>query len=209
MFAKRKWPETALNLGHHSTPAFRVNHMAKSMYHYIREAWKDPGEGYTSELMWRRLPRWRREPAVKRVERPTRLDRARSQGYKAKQGYTVVRTRIRRGNRRKQRFKAGRKPSKMGVKKITPAKSLQRIAEERTARKHPNMAVLGSYWVGQDGRYKWFEVLLVDPDQPGVDVDVDRDAPFRGKTSAGKRGRGLGKRGKGTEKTRPSSRSNR
>lgn len=178
--------------------------MAKSMYSYIRKAWKRPDEGYTSDLMWRRLQGWRREPAIKRVDRPTRLDRARSTGYKAKQGYAVARSRVRRGARRKPRFGAGRKPSKMGVVKITPGKSLQRIAEERCARKYPNMAVLGSYWVGQDGGHKWFEVVMADPDHPAVEVEVPRDAPYRGKTPAGKKGRGLGKKGKGTESTRPS-----
>lgn len=179
------------------------------MYSYIRDAWKDPDEGYTSELMWKRLRDWRREPAVNRVERPTRLDRARSLGYKAKQGYAVARIRVRRGNRRKSRFRGGRKPSKMGIAKISPSKSVQRIAEERCSRKYPNMAVLGSYLVGQDGRSKWFEAVLADTQHPGVEVNVPRDAPFRGKTPAGRRGRGLGKRGKGSEKNRPSLRSNR
>jgi len=179
------------------------------MYHYIREAWKNPDEGYTSELMWRRLRDWRREPAIKRVDRPTRLDRARSIGYKAKQGYAVARVKVRRGNRRKQRPKAGRGPGQMGVVKISPGKSLQRVAEERTSRKYPNMGVLGSYWVGEDGNNKWFEVVLVDPDQPGVDVDVKKDAAHRGQTPAGKKGRGLRNKGKGSEKVRPSLRANR
>lgn len=159
--------------------------------------------------MWRRLQEWRDQGAIVATERPTRLDRARTLGYKAKQGYKIARTRIRRGNRRKQRFKAGRGPSKMGVNRITPGKSLQRIAEERASRKHPNMGVLGSYWVGQDGNYKWFEVILVDPDHPAVDVDVAKDGAGRGKTPAGKKGRGLRNRGTGSEKTGPSLRSNR
>lgn len=182
--------------------------MAKSMYSYIRDAWKNPKEGITGELRWKRLPKWREEPAIVRVDNPTRLDRARSIGYKAKEGYAVARVRVRKGNRRKQRFKAGRKPSKMGVNKITPAKSLQRIAEERCSRKYPNMAALGSYWVGRDGSNKWFEVVLVDPDHPAVDIDAPKDAAFRGTTPAGKTGRGLRNKGKGAEKVRPSLRSN-
>jgi len=88
----------------------------------------------------------------------------------------------------------------MGVHKITPKKSLQRIAEERAARKFPNMEVLNSYWVGEDGRYKWFEVILVDPHHPVIRADKNlnwichpshRGRAFRGKTSAGRKGRGL------------------
>ena len=39
-----------------------------------------------------------------------------------------------------------RKPSKAGIKKITMAKSIQRIAEERVSRRYPNLEVLNSYW---------------------------------------------------------------
>lgn len=73
------------------------------MYKYIRDAWKNPDESYVRELMWQRAPKWRREKAVQRIERPTRLDRARSLGYRAKKGFVLVRTRVRRGGRRKTR----------------------------------------------------------------------------------------------------------
>ena len=56
-----------------------------------------------------------------------------------------------------------RKPSKAGIKKITMAKSIQRIAEERTARRYPNLEVLNSYWVGEDGKNKFYEVIMIDP----------------------------------------------
>ncbi len=58
----------------------------KSMYAYIRDAWKKPDESYVDELQWERMQQWRRDPSVVRIERPTRLDRARALGYKAKQG---------------------------------------------------------------------------------------------------------------------------
>ncbi|MCK5626760.1 50S ribosomal protein L15e, partial [Candidatus Bathyarchaeota archaeon] len=35
--------------------------------------------------------KWRREPAILRVEKPTRIERAKRLGYKAKQGFVVVR----------------------------------------------------------------------------------------------------------------------
>ena len=43
-------------------------------------------------------------------------------------------------------FHMKRKPSKAGIKKITMAKSIQRIAEERVSRRYPNLEVLNSYW---------------------------------------------------------------
>jgi large subunit ribosomal protein L15e len=100
----------------------------------------------------------------------------------------------------------------MGMNKITMAKSIQRIAEERAGRRFPNMEVLNSYWVGEDGRHKWYEVILVDPEHPAIKNDKDlswtgrganRGRAQRGRTSAGKRGRGLQQKGLGTEKTRP------
>jgi len=183
----------------------------KSIYSFIRDAWKKPKEGYTKELMWQRQKEWRRQPVIERIERPTRLDKARNLGYKAKQGFVVARTRIRKGSRRKSRFERGRKPSKMGVNKITPGKNLQRISEERTSRRYPNLRVLGSYWVGEDGKYKWYEIILVDPNHPSITNDTDinwicgknhKNRAFRGLTPIGKKGRGLRRKGKGSEKNR-------
>ena len=57
------------------------------------------------------------------------------------------------------KIKGGRKPSAKGMKKITAAKSTQRIAEERTGKRYPNMEVLNSYWVGEDGKYHYYEVI--------------------------------------------------
>jgi len=85
------------------------------LYKYIRQAWKNTDDSYIKELMQKRAPEWRKENVITRIDRPTRLDRARSLGYKAKKGYVLVRTRVRRGGRRKTRFKAGRKPKRMGV----------------------------------------------------------------------------------------------
>ncbi|TRZ67688.1 MAG: 50S ribosomal protein L15e [Methanothrix sp.] len=185
----------------------------RSFYGYIRDAWKTPSDSYVGELRMERLIKWRRQNAVQRIERPTRLDRARSLGYKAKQGVTMVRVSIRRGGRRKSRYIRGRRTKHMGMHKITPAKSLQRIAEERASRKHPNMEVLNSYWVGEDGKHKWYEVIMVDPNHPAIKTDRDlgwiassshAGRAERGKTSAGKRGRGMRNKGIGAEKIRPS-----
>jgi len=182
-------------------------------YKYIAEAWKKPEKSFVKELLRQRLIEWRKQPAITRIEKPTRLDRARKLGYKAKQGFIVVRVRVRRGGLRKQRPKAGRRPKRMGVKKFKPAKSLRLIAEERVARKYPNAEVLNSYWVGEDGRQKWFEVILVDTAHPVIKADKDinwicqkqhHGRVFRGLTSAGKKVRSLRRKGIGAEKARPS-----
>jgi large subunit ribosomal protein L15e len=187
------------------------------MYKYVAKAWNRPEASYVKELLKKRLIDWRRGRSVVRLEQPTRIDRARALGFKAKPGVIVVRSRIRRGGRRKERVNAGRKPKKMGVNKYTPKKSLRWIAEERAQRRYPNLEVLNSYWVGEDGRYKYYEVLLVDPSHPAIKKDGDlgwiaekqhRGRVFRGLTSAGKHSRGLRNKGKGAEKIRPSIKAN-
>ena len=165
-------------------------------YKYLRDAWLK-----AKEIFRERLVKWRKEPVVKRIERPTRLDRARRLGYKPKQGFVVVRVRVRKGGRDRPLYgRGGRKPSKAGVKKFTPGKSLQWIAEEKAARKYPNLEVLNSYYVAEDGQYKWFEVILVDKHHPVIKSDKNiswiaepqhTGRVFRGLTSAGKKARGL------------------
>ncbi|MEE8168261.1 MAG: 50S ribosomal protein L15e [Candidatus Hydrothermarchaeales archaeon] len=186
------------------------------MYSYIAKAWNKPSESIVRPLLRKRIPEWRKGESIVRVERPLRIDRARALGYKSKQGVIVVRSRIRRGGRRKQRPTGGRKPSKMGVKKYTPKKSLRWMAEERAGRKYPNLEVLNSYWIGEDGRYKYYEVIMLDPTHPSIKSDKDlkrlsekqhRGRVYRGLTSAGKSSRGLRRKGKGAEKIRPSIRS--
>jgi large subunit ribosomal protein L15e len=190
--------------------------MAKSMYAYVRDAWKKPDESAVSSLQWERMQIWRREGSVVRIEHPTRIDRARTLGFKAKQGIIVVRVTVRRGGRRRARYIRARRTARMGVNRITAGKSIRRIAEERASKRYPNMEVLNSYWVGQDGRHKWYEVILVDGHHPSILADknlswignsVHRGRAERGKSSAGRKGRGMQTRGKGTEKTRPSIRS--
>ena len=143
------------------------------MYRHLQKAWKKPDQSYIRGLMRQRAIIWRRQPAIVRVDKPTRIDRARRLGYKAKKGFVVVRARVRRGGRRKPRPKMGRRQKRMGVSKYTPAKSIKLIAEERVARRYPNLEVLNSYWVWEDGISKWFEVILVDPSSPSIKSDKD------------------------------------
>ncbi|MBN1785006.1 MAG: 50S ribosomal protein L15e [Candidatus Bathyarchaeota archaeon] len=174
-------------------------------YKYIAKAWKKPNESFVKELMWHRAITWRKQDSIVRIERPTRLDRARNLGYKAKQGIVLARVRVRRSGFRKTRPTGGRRQKRLGVNKIKLSKNMRLIAEERAARKFPNLEVLNSYWVWEDGRFKWYEIILVDPailpDHPIAD---QTGRAFRGITSAGREVRGLRNRGLGAEKFRPS-----
>jgi len=173
------------------------------MYKYIKKQFRS--KEY-KDLIKQRLISWRKQPAFIRLERPTRLDRARSLGYKAKQGFVIVRTRIKKGTRKREKPKRGRKPLRAGLTKHTPGMNLQHIAETRVNKKYPNLEVLNSYYMADDGRHKWFEVILIDPSHPCIKSDKDmkkiskqKGRVYRGLTSAGKKSRGLGK-GKGFEK---------
>jgi large subunit ribosomal protein L15e len=133
------------------------------MYKYFNQTWntreKTEFEHYVRQL----TIKWRREPTVHRIESPTRLDRARALGYKAKQGYVVVRVRIRKGGARKPRPRSGRRQRALGVIRFTRAISLKHIAELRAKKKFPNLQVMNSYYVWEDGTHHWFETILRDP----------------------------------------------
>ena len=191
---------------------WRLPKLTKSGYSYVKETFEKHETGYQTNH-WERGIKYRKGKSVERVERPTKLHRARTLGYKAKQGYIVVRARIRKGGMHKVRPKRGRKPRAMGVSKYTTGKNLQWVAEERVQRKYPNMEVLNSYKVYTDGRSWYYEVILVDPSHPAIKADPKInwicEAPHRrrvsrGLTSSGRKARGLHKKGWGSEKTRPS-----
>ena len=179
------------------------------MYHYIRESWKKPRENL-GQLWQERIIKWRREPITIRLERPTRIDRARSLGYKAKPGFIIVRQRVDRGGRQRPKIRHPRRPKAMSRRKDLTM-NYQAVAEQRAVKKYPNCEVLNSYYVGQDGVYYWYEVILVDRANPSILADPNinwitrhKGRVFRGLTSAGKRARGLHGKGKGYEKVRPS-----
>ena len=152
------------------------------------------------------------EGAVVRKDKPSNLPRAHALGYKAKQGFLIAQVRIRKGSGMHRRPARGRRPKRMGVSKLTRRAPRQAIAERKAGGKYPNCEVLNSYWVGEDGKNTYFEVILVDRASPSVLADKDRNwvasnkhmrRAERGLTSAGKKGRGL-VRGKGHEKNFPS-----
>ena len=91
------------------------------------------------------------------------------------------------------------------------------MAEERVGKICGGLRVLNSYWVGQDSIYKFFEVILVDPQHNAIRNDpkinwickpVMKHRELRGITSTGKKSRGLRYKGHKASKTRPSRRAN-
>ena len=184
----------------------------KSGYQYVKETFEKHEKGYQTPH-WYRGIEYRKGKSIERVEHPTKIYRARTLGYKAKQGYIIVRARIRKGGMHKVRPKRGRKPRSLGVSRYTTGKNLQWIAEERVHRKYPNMQVLNSYKIYSDGKHWYYEVILVDPNHPSIKKDPKINwicepqhtkRVTRGLTAAGTRSRGLHKKGWGSEKTRPS-----
>ncbi len=181
--------------------------MAKGMYYHLRQAWKKPD----SERLRQSMIDWRKENAVTKIEKPTRLDRARSLGYKAKKGFVVARVRVHRGGHKRPKPNKGRKTGKQTIKKVLKM-SYQWIAELRAQKKFPNLEVLNSYNLAKDGRYYFFEVILVDYSKPEIKNDetinwitkkTNQNRVYRGLTSAGKKSRGLRKKFP-TNKSRPS-----
>lgn len=170
--------------------------MVKGMYHYLQQEWKKPNE----ETMRERTINWRASDAVVRVEKPLRLDRARALGYKAKVGFVVLRVRVKRGGRRRLRAGVrGRKSTKQTIRKILKM-NYKWVAEIRAAREYTNLEVLNSYWIGKDGKYYYFEVIMVDPTRPEIKndrtlkwiaSDKNRKRAERGLTSAARKSRGL------------------
>lgn len=182
---------------------------------YVKEAWKQPrknlGQAYKDKLV-----EWRRANSIERVEYPTRPDRARALGYKSKQGFVVARVRVIRGGKRNPSIKKGRDGGNLSTR-IAQSKNYKWISEERVQKRFPNMEVLNSYWVGQDERHMWHEVILVDVYHPQIISDKNVSwivtsnhtrRAHRGLTSAAKKSRGLRSKGLGAEKVRPSLRAN-
>ncbi|MEM1988585.1 MAG: 50S ribosomal protein L15e [Candidatus Woesearchaeota archaeon] len=182
-------------------------------YKYISQLWKRPKENL-GKIYKERLIQWKEEPAVVRIERPTRIDRARALGWKPKQGVIVVRVRVEKKRRMREHRSGGRRPKAFRHYEVIEL-SHQVIAEQRAARKFVNCEVVNSYWVGEDGQYKWYEVILADRTSPAVLADKNlsnivkqRGRVFRGLTSAARKSRGLRRKGKGAEKLRPSANAN-
>ena len=181
------------------------------MYQHIRQLWKQPNDELKN-ILRQRLIEWRRQESTVRIERPTRLDRARSLGYRAKQGFVLVRQRVPRGGRQRETIRKGRRSKHFGRRKNVD-KNYQQVAEERAVKKYPNCEVLNSYYVAEDGTHSWYEIILVDKAHPQVLAEKNLNwiamqqhtrRAFRGLTSSARKSRGLRNKGKGAEKARPS-----
>jgi large subunit ribosomal protein L15e len=112
-----------------------------------------------SQVLKKRLEQWRTEATVQKIAKPTNLARARTLGYKAKKEFMVVRVCVSKGNRRRRQTDQGRKSGKQR-KTMNPGVNLKWFADRKAQNTHKNMKVIGSYFVGEDGRKKWFEVVL-------------------------------------------------
>jgi len=181
--------------------------MVKGLSYYLRKAWKKPD----IKTLRQRMITWRKSNAVVKVERPLRLDRARSLGYKAKKGIIVARVRVKRGGRKRERRNKGRRSKRQTIRK-TLKMNYKWVAEQRAQRKFKNLEVLNSYNLGKDGIYYFYEVILIDTSKPEIKTDKqlswitkpkNQGRVFKGKTSAGKKSRGLRKKGN-VPKVRPS-----
>jgi len=179
---------------------------------YLREAWKKPD----TKILRARMIEWRKNEAIVKVDRPLRLDKAKSLGYKAKKGVTVVRIKVGRGGHKRTRPRKARRTKRLHIRKNLRM-NYKEIAETRVAKKYTNMEVLGSYWVGKDGMNYFYEVILVDRNKPEIKSDKElskfikapKKRALRGLTSAGKKARGQKNSRVKNPKAFPSLRANR
>jgi len=142
------------------------------MYRAISNTWQQLFKKRSQELKSKGME-LRRRPTVERLERPSRLDRARRLGYKAKPGFIVVRVKVGRGGMRRQKPDKGRRQKHAGIVRMKADVSMQQTSERRVSDKFPNLKVLGSYYLYEDGKNAWHEVILIDPHHPSVISDKD------------------------------------
>lgn len=64
------------------------------------------------------------------------------------------------------------KPTNQGINQLKYQRSLKSTAEERVGRRCANLRVLNSYWINQDSTYKYFEIILVDPQHKAIRRDA-------------------------------------
>ncbi|RHZ76796.1 hypothetical protein Glove_192g23 [Diversispora epigaea] len=173
-------------------------------YKYLEELYKKKQSDVLRFLLRVRCWEYRQLNVIHRASRPSRPDKARRLGYKAKQGYVIYRIRVRRGGRKRPVPKGATygKPTNQGVNQLKYQRSLKATAEERVGRRCSNLRVLNSYWINQDATYKYYEVILVDPNHKVIRRDPKinwivstkhKHRECRGLTSIGKKNRGLGK----------------
>lgn len=184
-------------------------------FSYLRELYTKKQSDVMRFILRLRCWEYRQLPELVRLTHPTRPDKARKMGYKAKQGYIIYRIRVRKGSRRrvaKKNVLAG-KPRTHHIYKLTPSLNLQSIAENKAGKALPALRLLNSYWINQDGAYKYYECIFVDPVHPAIQHDakinwicnsLQKRRETRGLTAVGVKHRGLIGSGTGYRKIRPS-----
>jgi len=183
------------------TPQLRMG-----AYKYMEELWRHKQSDTLRFLLRIRAWEYRQRPKMVRLTKPSRTDKAHRLGYKAKQGYVMVRIGVRRGGRKRQNHRGMvfGKPKHQGINELKFERNLQSVAEEKVGRKFANLRVLNSYWINQDATMKYYEIILVDPSHTKIRNDprinwicnnTQKHRECRGLTSAGRKGRGLRKKG--------------
>lgn len=175
-------------------------------YKYMEELWRHKQSDPMRFLQRVRAWEYRQRPKMVRLTNPTRTEKAHRLGYKAKQGYVMVRIGVRRGGRKRQNHRGMvfGKPKHQGINELKFERNLQSMAEEKVGRKFANLRVLNSYWINQDAVMKYYEVILVDPSHTKIRNDPrihwicnpqHKHRECRGLTSSGRKARGLRKSG--------------
>merc|ERR1712212_821686 len=164
-------------------------------YKYMQEIYRKKQSDVMRFLLRVRCWQYRQLSALHRAPRPTRPEKARRLGYKNKQGFVVYRIRVRRGGRKRPVPKGATygKPKSHGVNQLKPVRNLQSLAEERCGRRLGSLRVLNSYWVAQDSTYKYYKAIRRDASVNWICSTKHKHREMRGKTSAGRKHRGLGK----------------
>src|SRR5579872_5659682 len=143
-----------------------------ALYSQIGETWQKVFKDKSGDILQRAIE-LRKGPTMTRIERPSRLDKARMFGYKAKEGVVVIRIKIAAGGMRRPRPVSGRRPKHLGVLRMKSDEPLQKVAERRVREKHANLKLLGSYLLWVDGKHRWFECIMIDPQHPAIKKDYD------------------------------------
>jgi large subunit ribosomal protein L15e len=86
-------------------------------YKYLEELWRKKQSDVMNFILRLRTWEYRQLGVIHRATRPSRPDKARKLGFKAKEGYVIYRTRVRRGGRKRPVSKGivYGKPSSVGI----------------------------------------------------------------------------------------------
>ena len=96
-------------------------------YKYVEELWKKKQCDVLRYLLRVRAWQYRQQTKVCRCTRPTRHDKAHKLGFKAKEGYCIYRSAVRRGSRKRPNHRGVvyGKPKNQGINKMKFARNLQ------------------------------------------------------------------------------------